>query len=490
MKTVREADSATAADLAERVRFVTAQIQEYYAADAVPWVVGYSGGKDSTTVLQLVWRALATLPPERRRKPVHVITTDTLVEQPIVAAWVKNSLEQLGRAAREQGLPFEAHLLHPAFDQTFWVNLIGRGYPAPRHMFRWCTERLKIQPSNQFIVDVVRKSGEAMLVLGTRKAESSRRSANMTRHEAGRLRDGVSPNAALPNSLIFSPIEDWSNNDVWMYLMQVANPWGQSNRDLVTMYKGASADSECPLVVDKSTPTCGNSRFGCWVCTMVERDRSMEAMIQNDEEKEWMTPLLELRNELDLKDDKKLRDFRRMNGRVQLFNGEPIHGPYTKPSREHWLRRVLQTQRQVREDGPVHVRNIELVRIEELREIRRIWLNEKYEFDDSLPRIYREVTGEEYPGGDERDDMLGSDEWELLSEVCGDDPLLFELSTHLLGREREYRAMSRRVGIYTALEATLSTRGFFTREEAIDAARLRDPAGIVVDPMLIPVENS
>jgi DNA sulfur modification protein DndC len=489
MNSETKSETPSTMDLADRVRNVTAQIQNYYTADSVPWVVGYSGGKDSTTVLQLVWRAIANLPSERRRKPIHVITTDTLVEQPIVAAWVRSSLERLGRAAHAQGLPIEAHLLHPPFDQTFWVNLIGRGYPAPRHLFRWCTERLKIQPSNQFIVDVVRQSGEAMLVLGTRKAESSKRSANMTRHEAGRLRDQVSPNAALPNSLVYSPIEDWSNNDVWMYLMQVANPWGHSNRDLVTMYKGASADSECPLVVDKSTPTCGNSRFGCWVCTMVERDRSMEAMIQNDEEKEWMSPLLELRNELDLKDDRKLRDFRRMNGRVQLFNGEPIHGPYTKSSREHWLRRVLQTQQAVRKDGPAHVRDIELIRMEELHEIRRIWLNEKYEFDDAVPRIYREVMEEEYPGANERDELLGPDEWELLGEVCGGDQLLFELSTHLLGREREYRAMSRRIGVYTALEATLSTRGFLSREEAIDAARLREPAPVDVDPMCPPKEQ-
>jgi DNA sulfur modification protein DndC len=150
--------------------------------------------------------------------------------------------------------------------------------------------------------------------------------------------------------------------------------------------------------------------------------------------------------------------------------------------------RVLQTQQQVREDGPAHVRHIELIRMEELREIRRIWLNEKYEFDDAVPRIYREVTGEEYPGSDERDELLGPDEWELLGEVCGGDQLLFELSTHLLGREREYRAMSRRIGVYTALEATLSTRGFLSREEAIDAARLREPTPVDIDPMCPPKE--
>ena len=474
-----------ASNLSETVRSITQQIQDYYQADSIPWVVGYSGGKDSSTVLQLVWRAIAALPLERRKKTVHVITTDTLVEQPIVASWVRTSLQRLGVAATEQGLPFVAHLLHPPFEQSFWVNLIGRGYPAPRHKFRWCTERLKIQPSNQFIVDVVRQSGEAIVVLGTRKAESSKRHATMKQHEAGRLRDNLSPNGNLPNSLVYSPIEDWTNNDVWLYLMQVSNPWGHSNRDLVTMYRGASADSECPLVVDKSTPTCGNSRFGCWVCTMVERDKSMEAMTQNDEEKEWMLPLLELRNELDISDDRHLRDFRRMNGRVQLFNGEPIHGPYKKSAREHWLRRVLETQKLVREDGPPHVRDIELIRMEELRYIRKIWLNDKYEFDDSLPRIYEEITGQPFPEAGARDEQLGAEEWELLREVCADNEVVFELAQQLLGKEREYRSMSRRIGLFTELEKTLVRRGFLSRDEAISAARVNEAgADDSVDPLI------
>src|SRR5215471_9782024 len=75
---------------------LTAQAQQLYLADDVPWVVGYSGGKDSTAVLQLVWLALKSLPAEQRRKPVHVISTDTLVENPVVAAWVTHSLGVMG----------------------------------------------------------------------------------------------------------------------------------------------------------------------------------------------------------------------------------------------------------------------------------------------------------------------------------------------------------------------------------------------------------
>ena len=200
------------------------------------------------------------------------------------------------------------HRLTPEIKDTFWVNLIGRGYPAPRHKFRWCTERLKIQPSNNFITNVVRTNGEAILVLGTRKAESSIRSHRMTEQEKTRLRDRLSPNASLPNCLIYSPVEDWSNDDVWLFLMQVRNPWGYNNKDLLTMYQGASPDGECPLVVDTSTPSCGDSRFGCWVCTLVEKDKSMSAMVQNDEEKEWMEPLLQLRNELDFRGEEEKRD--------------------------------------------------------------------------------------------------------------------------------------------------------------------------------------
>ena len=270
------------------------EIRELYASDSIPWVVGYSGGKDSTAALSLVWMALSGMPREDRNKPVHVISTDTLVEQPVVSAWVGKSIEQMSAAATEQEMPITPHLLTPKLNDSFWVNLIGRGYPAPRRKFRWCTERLKISPSNEFILNVVRENGEAILVLGTRKAESAKRSHVMKELEKQRLRGRLSPNASLPNSLVLSPVEDWSNDDVWLFLMQVKNPWGFNNKDLLTMYRGATEDGECPLVVDTSTPSCGDSRFGCWVCTLVDKDRSMEAMIQNDEEKEWMLPLLEL----------------------------------------------------------------------------------------------------------------------------------------------------------------------------------------------------
>jgi DNA sulfur modification protein DndC len=472
----------TVTDLIEDIKTLTQEIQELYCLDEIPWVVGYSGGKDSSAVLQLVWNAIASLPIEKRLKKIDVITTDTLVENPIVSAWVRNSIEQIEKAAREQEIPIEAHLLHPEYTETFWVGLIGKGYPPPRGKFRWCTERLKINPSNRFIRNVIRQHGETILILGTRKAESQKRAHRMKQLEAKRVRAHLSPNINLPNSLVYSPIEDWRNDEVWLYLMQWENPWGYSNKDLFNLYRGATADNECPLVIDTSTPSCGDSRFGCWVCTLVSQDKSLTAMIQNDEDKEWLQPLLDLRAELDVEDSRKQRDFRRRSGQVQLYernlNGEisiePIPGPFTKDARENWLRKLLTAQVQICQNAPEEFKNITLITPEELSEIRRIWLEERHEFDDSLPGIYLEVTGEPFhdsrPGASSS--LLGSDEWDVLADICGDDAMHLELMAKLLDTERQYYTKSHRVGIYNNLEKCFESSSR-SKDEAIKNAELK-----------------
>lgn len=465
------------AGVEETLRRHKAFIQDLYCSDGIPWVVGYSGGKDSTATLQLIWLAIADLATQDRQKPIHVISTDTLVENPIVAAWVTHSLDAINSASNASGLPFRAHRLTPEVEDTFWVNLIGKGYPAPRHKFRWCTERLKIKPSNRFIRSVVRESGEAILALGTRKAESASRAQTMRKHEKHRTRELLSPNAQLPNCLIFTPIEDWSNDDVWLFLMQIDNPWGYRNKDLLTMYQGASEDGECPLVVDTSTPSCGDSRFGCWVCTLVDKDRSMHAMIQNDAEKEWMLPLLELRDSLDMPNDRALRDFRRRTGAVQLFYDRPIPGPYTQEARAMWLKLVLHAQRWVQENGPEEVRSIELVTAAELAEIRRIWVVEKHEIEDILPAIYQEELGKPYQDSSlNNESPFSADDLAELQRLCGDDSLHYELTRNLLAVAWRYRSHLRRTGLFDRIDDAVR-RGFFDDEgDATNRARRRDAA--------------
>jgi DNA sulfur modification protein DndC len=257
------------------------------------------------------------------------------------------------------------------------------------------------------------------------------------------------------------------------------------------MYRGATADNECPLVVDTSTPSCGSSRFGCWVCTMVEKDESLTAMIQNDEEKEWLQPLLELRLELDPKNDRDKRDFRRIYGRVELFerniDGEtsiqPIPGPYTKYWREYWLRRVLEVEKEVQENAPPEFQDFNLLSREELSEIRKIWLEEKHEFDDSLPRIYQQVRGETFadPRVGSDNSILGSEEWDTLSEICGDDEMHLELMARLLDTERQFLLKSRRIGIIKALEKCFETSSRSKEEAIANAHHIRKVKNAVAE---------
>ena len=445
-------------------------IQNLYLSDDIPWMIGYSGGKDSTAALQLVWMSIERLPDEQRKKTIYVMNTDTLVESPVVSKWVERSLEAMRTAANEKHLPIVPKRLIPDYDNTFWVNLIGRGYPFPRMKYRWCTDRLKIKPVNNFIKNKIAKHGEVILVLGTRKAESSRRSQTMTNLEKKRVRELLSPNPTLANELVFSPLEAWTDDDVWVFLMQYKNPWGYSNMELLTMYKGASADNECPLMVDKDLPSCGKSRFGCWVCTMVEKDKSMEAMIANDDEKEWMTQLLEFRNKFGSeKGDRERRSFRRMQGNLQGNYRKLFHGPYKKEVREAWLKELLQIQKNINEEGPEEFSNLELIRIPELQAIRRIWVLEKHEFDDAVPRIYHEVTGKEFDDpGWICAEGFGKEEWDTLESVCqelyGDHELAFEMMYSLIDVESNATGMNQRKGIIDDLEKVIA-RTFYQNED-------------------------
>lgn len=474
------------------IRTVIETIKELYLEDMIPWICGYSGGKDSTAVVQLVWQALSELPQELLKKTVHIISTDTLVESPVIALWATESLNKMRVAveANDKKLPIVPHRLVPATTNTFWVNLIGRGYPYPRKDFRWCTDRMKIEPSNRFIKSVLDAESEAILVLGTRKAESAARKKVMEGYEKKRYREHLSPNGSFPNSYVFTPIESWSNDNVWQYLVQIPNPWGHSNKDLLAMYSGASADGECPLVLDTSTQSCGNSRFGCWVCTMVSKDKSMEAMIRNDEEKAWMLPMLEFRNEIagDWQTDRNRRDFRKRDGRLQWHNDRLVHGPYTKKTREYFLRRLLEVEKLVHEIGPVEIREIPLITMDELGYIRQIWLDEFHEFDDSLPGIYEDVTGKPYVDGMiSKNKYFGAEEATLLEDVCSklypDEELLSGLQRALLDTEAKAAAISNKRNVIQNFEKEIRKAFYRGEDEATQIARNRAHriAGIAED---------
>lgn len=440
---------------ADRLRALYDEVRAIYLADARPWVLGFSGGKDSTCALQVVWTALAALPPERRTKPVFVISSDTLVETPVIIRYVDATLDRISAEARRQGLPIEAHKVVPAIERSFWVNMIGRGYPAPSRRFRWCTERLKIEPANEFIRERVAQFGEVVMVLGVRSSESATRAQVMSFHRIKGSR--LARHSSLLNAFVYAPVEAFTTDQVWTYLLQNPSPWGNDNRDLVALYRNAAG--ECPLVVDTSTPSCGNSRFGCWVCTVVERDRAMESLVDKGEE--WLEPLLEYRDLLASTQDParkaEVRDHKRRSGQVSFKadSDEPIPGPYRFEFCKELLRKLLRTQREVADLAPDGEKPI-LIHEAELHEIRRIWRAERGDWHDSVPAIVREALGVELAWvrdeGTSGGTAFGGEESDLLDEVCREHDVPLDLVRRLIDIERAAHGLKRRHGVHTRIE--------------------------------------
>lgn len=281
--------------LETKINDILEQMKLVYLNDKRPWVIGYSGGKDSTTVVQLVFTMLQKLPKNQRTKDVYIVSSDTLIENPIVLGYLKQNSQLINEGAKKSGIPLYTHMVHPEYNNTYWTNIIGKGLPTPTSIrFRWCTERLKIKPSNKFIEDKVKENGEVIVLLGVRKAESIARKIRITKREIeGYL---LTPHATLENTYVYNPIVELTTEDVWGYLLSNdgTTPWNSSNNDLFALYSDGDG-GECPFTntMDKDTPSCGNSRFGCWICTVVSKDKSLTGFIKSGDT--WLQPLLDFR---------------------------------------------------------------------------------------------------------------------------------------------------------------------------------------------------
>lgn len=291
-------------------------IKEVYYMNDLPWVIGYSGGKDSTCTTQIIIDTLMELRNEGKKlnKKVYIISSDTLVETPMIVGTIHNTIDSINELAAKHNLPVEAHIIRPKYDNSFWANLIGRGYPCPNQTFRWCTDRMKINPANDFIMNIVDKYGEVIMILGVRDGESNSRDRVLENHTIEGRR--LMRHTTMANAYVFAPIRKFDIDNVWNYLLNHKSPWGANNQELFDLYKESAED--CPLIIDKETKqhaTCGNSRFGCWVCTVVSKDKSLTSFINKGEE--WLIPLLRYRNWLySIRDNEFMRMRRRQDGSI------------------------------------------------------------------------------------------------------------------------------------------------------------------------------
>ncbi len=434
--------------MSEKVNYIIAELEDQYLNDesSRPWIIGFSGGKDSTAMLQLVWLALKNIPAELRKRKIYVVYNDTLVENPIITDYGFRILKLIKQAAVEQDLPIEVQKTIPKIEETFWVNIIGRGYPVPNNAFRWCTDRMKIRPTSRFVIEQVAESGEAIILIGTRISESATRARSIKKHEIKGKRLTKHPHHQ--NTYVYSPIKNLLLEEVWYIINEMTSPWGADNSELYKIYADASADDyECAtLITDKSQSSCGQSRFGCWTCTLVKKDKSMTAMI--DKGYPWLKPLLDLR--ASMVDERNISENRlptRRNGQAAISKEGRFQGSYTIEYRAKLLEQVLIAQQEVQ----IERSHLELITDQELIAIQVLWQRDLY-FNFQVSEIYNKVYNKAYDK--KKDDKLQKED-ALLKAVCEEQPSTFNLIQELLIIQNNKSLLNRKRGLKDDMERVI-----------------------------------
>lgn len=412
-----------------------------------PWIIGFSGGKDSTVLLTLVWIALTRLREDGvlLQRQVYVVCNDTMVENPVIEEYVTTVLQAIKRAAKDQNLPITVRTTTPQIEDTFWTCVIGKGYPVPNNAFRFCTEKLKIKPTSTFITNQVAADGEAIILIGTRLSESQQRAKSIRKHEIKGHR--LTKHPLNPNTYTYAPIKELMLEEVWWIINVIPSPWGFDNKILFKIYLDASADDyECPTVVtDESHRSCGQSRFGCWICTVVKEDKSMTSLIKNGVA--WMKPLLDFRDRLVA--NRNVSDYRcetRRNGQLAIDETGHKQGNYTMEYRIQLLRELLTIQK----DTQKFRSSIDLITSQELIAIQVIWYRDG-NFNTTVNDIFNEVYGFDIPN-----DNIGLQERMMLEKACN-NTTHYRLIQELLALQKNKTLLMKKYGLQTDLENRLTS---------------------------------
>ena len=433
-----------------RIADIIEDIKEQYLEqdNNIPWIIGFSGGKDSTTVLTLVWRALLIVRdeggPSSLSRPVFVVNNDTLVENPVITDYLVEVLDSIKRAAIEQQLPITVQVTQPKLEDSFWISFLGKGYPVPNNQFRWCTERLKIKPTSQFILDKVDALGEAIVLIGTRLSESATRAKSIRKHEIKGHR--LTKHPLNPNTYTYAPIKELYLEEVWYILSKEPSPWGYDNDKLFQIYADASADDyECPtLITDKTQPSCGQSRFGCWVCTVVKEDMSMKALVEHGNA--WMAPMLAYRDLMvEGRNVSENRYATRRNGQAAVDAEGHNMGNYTFEYRKDMLKRLLILQRDLQKIKP----HMELVSNQELVAIQINWFRDGF-FTPKVTDIFNDVYKRTMPF-----ENMQYQERLLLEQVCKDTPEDYHLINDLVSLQKSKTILMNNNGLQGDIERRL-----------------------------------
>ncbi len=270
---------------------------------------------------------------------IDIIYSDTGIEIPVINQYALKFLDQLQHQRRLKNLPIHCHVVRPRLHERFWVCLLGKGYPPPHQLFRWCTRRLKIEPVEDALRSSI-KPNKTVIITGVRFGESQNRdlSLHSSCKRGGECGQGLwfqySPRL---KAAYLAPIVDWQNCDVWDFLRFYAPSLGYPTAHLEgQIYNGR------------------DTRFGCWMCTVVRQDKTMEKLTSLPE---WahLRPLLEFRNRV-----KELTGL--MESRVLRPDGKP--GRLSLATRKKLLDELLSLQLSMK---------MNLISEEEVALIHELW---------------------------------------------------------------------------------------------------------------------
>lgn len=301
---------------------------------------------------------------------------------------------------------------------------------------------MKIKPTANFILEQVDECGEAIILIGTRKAESASRARSIKKHEIYGKR--LTNHTLLKNTYVYAPIKELMLEEVWYIINALPSPWEFDNSILFNIYKDASVDDyECPTVVtDKSHGSCGQSRFGCWVCTVVKDDKSMRSLINNG--REWMKPLYNFR--IELEQERNIIENRfpyRRDGKRAVND----MGPYIFSYRAKILKRLLEVQYDLQK----HDSKIKLISDQELIAIQVNWYRD-FNFGYQVSEIYNSIYKEHLNMEENFKNKLEAD---LMKEICANNPEEGELIEQLLILQKSKSLMQRRRGLKNEIEERL-----------------------------------
>lgn len=407
-------------DIIEEMTFV-------YKHDNRPWLIGYSGGKDSSLLVSLVIEVVTRLPEYERNKKIFIVTSDTGVENPIVKKYMHTSSQKINEFSQKINANIQADIIYPDVTQSYWNLVIGLGYPTPEPPgFRWCTERLKIIPMNKYTNEIIEKYGQVVLLLGVRKAESLARMRSISSREIeGKI---LIPHSDIKGAYVYNPLTEIKNDLVWEYLLKNngISSWGVDMKYLFSLYQGENLGEEQSVIgeIDKNKiPVTGNSRFGCWCCTIVKEDKSLQNFINHGSTE--LIPLRDFRNWLvSIRQDPNFRDNKRRNGKVyQKENGEYGFGPFKMSARQEILKRLLMVEKGT---------GFELITLDELKMIDTVWDSEGDLTRRKLVDIYYEVFGKKLPWDEYKEPLYEDKVVEELKKGAEEADIPFELITKLI----------------------------------------------------------